>query len=61
MAYHCEKSSRDECIGCGSCETRPVLYDDYDVPIYNGEKYYDFGISIISTKSLDRFVRTAEG
>lgn len=64
MAYHCKKGS-GECIACGACEDKPVMYDYLDQPIYEGDKYYDFDGVIVSEDSLsdyvDEYKRTAGG
>lgn len=63
MAYQCNKYG-GECDGCGGCEAKPVMYDYNDVPIYEGEEYYDFDGEIVSDESLldwaAQFLKTAE-
>ena len=51
MAYQCRIGS-GECIGCGACEEKPVLEDDYGKPIYAGETYYEIDGDIICRENL---------
>lgn len=55
MAYQC-RIGRGECDGCGECEARPVMEDEYGDPIYEGDEYYDFGGTIIAKDNLTKWV-----
>lgn len=45
-----------ECDGCGECqEQQPVMYDEYNEPIYEGDPYWVLGGLIYSEKTLNEF------
>lgn len=56
MAYQC-KLGHGECDGCGGCEPKPVMHDYNDVPIYEGDEYYDFDGEIVAEESLDDWLK----
>ena len=63
MAMYCVRGS-GECTGCGECSPKPFLCDYMDMPIFEGDSYYDFDGEIVSEENLDgwlaQFVKTAE-
>lgn len=54
MAYQC-RIRGGECDGCGECEELPVMEDEYDVPIYEDDEYYDFDGEIIAKENLEKW------
>ena len=49
-----------ECDGCGACQQRTsVMTDEYGIPIYEGEPYFEINGIIYSEESIDLFRKLA--
>lgn len=59
MAYQCKMMSK-ECDGCGACEEKPVMEDDYGTPIYEGDRYYDIDGEIVCRENLWKWAEEYE-
>ena len=49
-----------ECDGCGACQqSASVMTDEYGIPIYEGEPYFEINGIIYSEESFDLFRKLA--
>ena len=56
----CQLNCNKECDGCGECkEVEPIMYDCYDVPIFESDYYWDIGDTVLSEESLEQFKKRA--
>lgn len=49
-----------ECNGCGACtEIHPKIVDEYNIPICEGDKYYEINGVIYSEETMKQFEHIA--